>query len=203
MVPDDVGCENLSRPRIDIAGSHRVCNWGSCILDTTVAHVIRIERRVVRRIIYRTHHILETRGFKSPVPVFDPLFHCTPPFVWKGRIYIKHQRFLRFDQFAPEITLHILLFRTNAPAIDVGPLHNAIMPRCVQLLHVVKKAHPIVLQTARHRVIRQHKKRAVHHHSVRTIEWRKIVGQKALHFDILRKSLHLHDIRAICLKRTF
>ena len=69
VIPDNVGRQYLTRARIHIARAHGIGGFGNGIFHAAVAHIVRIERGVVLRIVAHLHGVLETGGFKRGVPI--------------------------------------------------------------------------------------------------------------------------------------
>ena len=170
VVPNDVTGKDFARTRVHMAGSHGV-GCGCCsVFEATVTHVVRVEVRVVFRIIHSFDGVFETGGLESCIPVFYSLMDGRAPLFGESGIYVEHDGFLRFHQFALEVFVQILFLRFQTPTMDECAPDEAVLFRSVYALVGVEKTYAIVLQAHRHRVVRQCEERTVHDDRVRLAE---------------------------------
>ena len=153
-----------------MAGPHGVGRGCRSIFEAAVAHVVRVEVRVVFRIIHSFDGVLETGGFKSRIPVFDALMDGRAPLFGESGIYVEHDGLLRFHQFALEVFVQVLFLRFQTPTMDERAPDEAVLFRSIYAFVGVEETYAVVLQAHRHRVVGQCKERTVHDDRVRLAE---------------------------------
>ena len=162
MIPHDFTNQNFSATRIYITRSGGISNVVGHITYAIVANIVRIEIRVVCRIIFCYYYVFKSCGFKGFVPVFDTGFYCTSPFFRKCRIYIIDDLFFRFYQLSFEIFLQVFFFRLYTPAVNKFFRQDFIRFGCVIIITRTEVSYSIVLITASHRFFGEFYYRTAH-----------------------------------------
>ena len=193
VIPDNVGRQYLTRARIHIAWSHGIGGFGNGIFHTAVTHIVRIECRIVLRIVANLHNVLETGGFERGIPVENALLYRAAPLLRKGRIDIENNGLLRLYQLTGEIFLTVTVARFDAPAMNNAPFVNAIGLRTIHLLVGREIAYAPIVQAGTHQCVGRTVKRAVHYHRIGLVVARQRKREQGFYFDIQREILHLAD----------
>ena len=193
MIPDHIRTEDLSAPRIDVGGSHRISDMGSGILDAREAQVIGIEVRhlLLSRIHPGTNGVAEARRPEGLLPVADTIEDRLTPLGGEGGVDVEGDRLHGIHHFAPRIGGTI--GRLQPPPMDDLILLDPILIGRVVAPRGGEVADPAVGATRPHRAIRQQ------HHRPMDLQRSEVavtrIGSNTLHLHIALKGPRPDNIR--------
>ena len=134
VIPDNIGHENLATPGVHVTRSHGIGGRGNGVTHAVVTDIVRVEIRIVGRVIFGDDCVLETGFLESDVPVLDTLFNGSSPFFGESVVHVENDRFHGF----------------HAPAVDEFVVFHAVFVARVKVAWGAEEANASVLVTDRH-----------------------------------------------------
>ena len=150
----------ISAAGVDHRGSHGVGHLRSGVGHHRVAHVVDVELPVVGCDLPGHDGVFEARGLEGLLPLDDAFLDVGNPYGRGRRVDPEHDGLLRFDQFAALVTLHVLGFRLQPPAVDERALLGFLLFVVEVEVSDLEITHAVVGETRAHRLpVEQHQVR--------------------------------------------
>ena len=202
--PDDVGLDDLAAPGVDHRRAHGVGHLRGGVGHHRVAHVVDVELPVVGGDLPCYDGVLEACGLEGLLPLDDAFLDVGNPYGRGRRVDPQLDRLLRFDQFAFLVTLHVLGFRLQPPAVDERAFLGLLLFVVEVEVSDLEIAHAVVGEPRSHRLPgEQHQVRGDFHGQG---DRRALLGvrgrEERFDDDVFGERLDGFDLRKVLLGRT-